>query len=332
MERRAFIHSLVLGILAAPHAALAQSTRKVYRIGILSYLYAASDYAGPDPKSPHTGALLRGLRELGYVYGEDFVTEPRSAEGKLDRLPGLAAELVRVEVDVILGSGPVLVSLKGATSTIPVVMVGAADPVRQGFAQSLGRPGGNLTGVSIQMVETTGKRLELLKELVPGAAPVGVLWDPRSASRPSWQAAEAAARARRWPLLSLEVRDAGEIEGAFKAATSARAGALLVLPTVLLDAQAPRIVELAAKSRLPVMYGIRHYVDYGGLVSYSPDSIEMWRQAAVFVGKILKGARPADLPIEQPTKFELVINLKAAKSIGLKIPQAFLARADVVIQ
>jgi putative ABC transport system substrate-binding protein len=320
MERRAFIHSLVVGILAAPHGARAQSTRKVYRIGILnSSVYADSDLAGPAPKSPYAGALLRGLRELGYVYGEHFVTEPRSAEGKLDRLPKLAAELIRLDVDVIVGSGPVLVWLKDATATVPVVMVGAADPVRQGFAQSLGRPGGNFTGLSIQMVETTGKRLELLKELVPGRAPVGVLWDARSGPVPlSWQAAEAAARARRWPLLSLEIRDAGEIEGAFKAATGARAGALLVLPSSLLDQHAPRIVELAAKSRLPAMYGFRHDVDNGGLVSYSADAIEMFRRAAVFVDKILKGARPADLAIEQPTKFELVINLKAARSIGLK--------------
>jgi putative ABC transport system substrate-binding protein len=270
------------------------------------------------------------LRELGYVYGEHFVTEPRGGEGKPERFPNLAAELVRLQVDVIVAGGPTLPALKQATSTIPVVMAGAGDPVALGFVQSLGRPGGNFTGLSLQSIETTGKRLELLKELVPGAAPVAVLW--HRASLPQWQAAEAAAREREWKRLSLEIRDAGEIEGAFKAATGARAGALLVVAGGLLDRQARRITELAARSRLPAMYSLRLYVEAGGLISYSADLIEIWRRAAVFVDKILKGAKPADLPVEQPTKFELVINLKAAKSIGLTIAQSMLSRADEVIE
>jgi len=330
MDRRAFIGSLALGTLAVPRVALGQPARKVYRIGILSPTQMTSDIFGPQPRNPAQNALLHGLRELGYVYGEHFVTEPRGGEGKPERFPNLAAELVRLQVDVIVAGGPTLPALKQATSTIPVVMAGAGDPVALGFVQSLGRPGGNFTGLSLQSIETTGKRLELLKELVPGAAPVAVLW--HRASLPQWQAAEAAAREREWKRLSLEVRDAGEIEGAFKAATGARAGALLVVAGGLLDRQARRITELAARSRLPAMYSLRLYVEAGGLISYGADLVEIWRRAAVFVDKILKGAKPADLPVEQPTKFELVINLKAAKSIGLTIAQSLLSRADEVIQ
>src|SRR5712692_7733429 len=310
MDRRAFIGSLALGTLAAPRVARAQPARKVYRIGILSPIFMTSDMVGPQPRSPFVTALLRGLRELGYVYGEHFVTEPRGTEGKPERFPGLTAELVRLQVDVIVAGSPALPALKQATSTIPVVMTSASDAVSEGFAQSLGRPGGNFTGFSGQSVELTGKRLELLKELVPTAALVAVLWNRTSLL--SWQAAEAAARERGWKLLSLEIRDAGEIEEAFKAATGARAGALLAIPSVLFDPHARRIAELAAKSRLPAMYGFRFYVEAGGLMSYSPDLIEIYRRAAVFVDKILKGAKPADLPIEQPTKFELVVNMRAA--------------------
>ena len=330
MDRCAFIGSLTLGTLAVSRVALGQSARKVYRIGILGPTPTTSDMVGPQPRVPAVKALLRGLRELGYVYGEHFVTEPRGGEGKPERFPNLAAELVRLQVDVIVAGGPTLDAVKQATSTIPVVMGGAGDPVASGFVQSLGRPGGNFTGLSLQTVETTQKRLELLKELVPGAAPVAILWH-RQSLRP-WQAAEAAARERGWKLLSLEIRDAGEVEGAFKAATGARAGALLVFAGGLLDRHAQRIAELAAKSRLPAMYSLRRYVEAGGLISYSADLIEIWRRAAVFVDKILKGTKPADLPVEQPTKFELVINLKAAKAIGLTIPQSVLSRADEVMQ
>jgi putative ABC transport system substrate-binding protein len=258
------------------------------------------------------------------------VTEPRGGEGKPERFPDLAAELVRLRVDVIVSGGPTLAALKQATSTIPIVMTGAGDPVDAGFVQSLARPGGNFTGLSLQSRETTGKRLELLKELVPGAAPVAVLW--YRASLLSWQAAEAAARERGWKLLSLEIRDAGEIEGAFKRATGARAGALLVFAGGLFDRQARRIAELAAKSRLPAMYVLRFYVEAGGLISYSADLIENYRRAAAYVDKILKGAKAADLPFEQPTKFELVVNLRAAKALGLTIPPSILLRADQVIE
>jgi putative ABC transport system substrate-binding protein len=238
-----------------------------------------------------------------------------------------------VPVDVIVAGGPVLRAIQQATSAIPVVMAGAADPVADGFVQSLARPGGNITGLSLQLLESTGKRLELIKEVVPGPAPVAVLWSRLDRSRPSlaWQAAESAAKKRGWKLVSLEIQDAGEIEAAFNTA-AARAGALPVHPTGHLDRQAPRIAELAVKARLPAVYGLRYYVESGGLMSYAADSVDIFRRAAAFVDKILKGAKPGNLPVEQPTKFDLVINLAAARAIGLKIPQAFLSRADAVIQ
>ena len=331
MDRRAFLGSLGLGILGAPRVAPAQPARKVYRIGILAASVSISDMVGPQPRNSSLVALLRGLHELGYVYGDHFVTEPRSGEGKPERYASEAAELVRRQVDVIVAGGPVLPALKQATSTIPIIMGAAGDPVREGFVQSLGRPGGNFTGLSLQLVETTVKRLELLKELIPGAAPVAVLRsDP--AGLASWEAAESAAKERGWKVISLVVREAGEIEAAFKEAARVRAGGLLVLPIGLLDPHARRIAELAAKGRLPAMYGLRFYVEAGGLISYSADLIEIWRRAAVFVDKVLKGVKPADLPVEQPTKFALVINLKAARSIGLTIPQPLLSRADEVMQ
>ena len=196
MDRRAFIGGLALGTLAAPHVARAQPARKVFRIGILSSRSTTSEMVGPQPQDPLINALLRGFRELGYVYGEHFVTEARGGEGKPERFPDLATELVGLQVDVIVASGPMLPALKQATSTIPVVTTGAGDPVASGFVQSLGRPGGNITGLSLQILETTGKRLELLKELVPGAAPVGVVWDP-GLGRGLWQEAEDAARERK---------------------------------------------------------------------------------------------------------------------------------------
>jgi putative ABC transport system substrate-binding protein len=330
MERRTFIGSLALGTLAGPRTARAQPARKVYRIGILGFSPATSTMVGPEPRNPFVNALLRGLRELGYVYGEHFVTEPRGAEGKPERYPSLVAELIRFQVDVIVGVPAALPALKQATSTIPIVVPGFVDPMGQGYVQSLGHPGGNFTGLSLQSVELTGKRLELLKELVPSAAPVAVLWDRTSHS--SWQAAEAAARERGWKLLSLEIRDAGEIEGTFRAATGARAGGLLMLAGTMLQPHARRVAELAAKSRLPSMYPLRFEVEAGGLMSYGAELIDVWRRSATFVDKILKGAKPADLPIEQPTKFELVINLKTAKALGLTIPQSLLLRADHVIQ
>jgi putative ABC transport system substrate-binding protein len=241
---------------------------------------------------------------------------------------------VRTKPDVIVSGGPLLPFLKQATSTSPVLMAGAGDPVAEGYVQTLRRPGGNFTGLSLQFLESTGKRLELLKEIALGGAAVAVLWSRVDRTRPSlaWQAAESAARDRGWKLIPLEIQDAGEIEGAFKEAARARAGGLFVHPTGHLDRHAPLIAELAAKGRLPAVYGVRFYVEAGGLMSYGPDNVDIFRRSAVFADKILKGARPADLPVEQPTKFELVINLKTAKALGPTIPPSLLARADQVIE
>lgn len=329
IDRRTFIRSSALGAIAVTRAALAQSPRKIYRVGILGP-FVGSDIVGPEPRSPFVSALLRGLRELGYVYGKDFVTEPRGDEGKPERLPGLAAELVSLPVDVIVARGIALPALKEATSTIPIVMAASGDPVGQGLVRSLSRPGTNFTGLSLQSAETIGKRLALLKEIVPSAAPVAVLWNEGSLEY--WKAAESAARDRGWKLLSLEIRDAGEIQGAFASAINARAGALLVLGGGFFSPHTRQISDLADRSRLPAMYELRPYVEAGGLISYSADIFAIWRQAAGFVDKLLKGAKPGDLPIEQPTKFELVINMKTAKALGLTIPQSLLLRADEVIQ
>jgi len=330
IDRRAFLATLAGGLLAAPLAAEAQEAGKVWRIGVLDFAPPTADVVGPDPKNEFTRALLRGFRELGYVYGKHFVTEARSAEGRYDRYRALVGELIDLKVDVIVAVAASLPAVQRATSTIPVVFPGAPDPVGQGYVKSLANPGGNLTGLSFQMEELVGKRLELLKQLVPSKAPVGVLWDRGDAS--TWQSARAAARGRDWNLLSLPIHDISELDSALKTAMTVRACALLVAAGVVFDAHSRQIVDMAAQNRLPAMYHFRFYVERGGLVYYGPDLAEMWRAAALFVDKILKGAKPADLPVEQPTKFELVINLKTARALGLTIPPSLLARADELIQ
>ena len=324
MDRRAFFGSLAT-LATMSRATGAQTSGKVHRIGILS-LQATSE----APRRPSTEALLRGLSDLGYVYGRDFVTEIRASEGKPERFPTLAAELIRLQVEVILAPGPALAALKQAASSIPVIMTATLDPVGQGFVQSLGHPGGNFTGFSLQSPETVGKRLELLKELIPGTAPLAVVWDQPSAV--DWQAAQDAARERGWTVLSIKLRDAGEIEDVLRSAVRGRAGAVLLSAAGILFPLARRVAELSVKNQLPSMYGLREYVEVGGLISYGADINDMWRRAAIFVDKILKGAKPADLPVEQPTKFELLINMKTAKALGLTIPQSLLVRADEIIQ
>jgi putative ABC transport system substrate-binding protein len=269
------------------------------------------------------------MRDLGHVYGEDFVTEARSPAGQVERFPALVAELTGLRVDVIVSAGPALAALKQATSTLPIVMAGAEDPVGLGVVKSLAHPGTNFTGLSNQSVEATVKKLELLKELVPGPAPVAVLWDP--GSRLTWQALDASARQRGWKLLSFEVREVAEIDAAIKAATAARAGALLPAGGLVFR-HARRVAELAAASRLPAFYGNRAQVGDAGLIHYAADLDQIWRRAAAFVDKILKGTRPADLAVEQPTKFNLVINLRTAKAIGITVPQSLLLRADQVLE
>jgi putative ABC transport system substrate-binding protein len=331
VDRRRFLLTSLAGVLAGPLAAGAQqAARKIARIGIIVPVATTSEMIGSEPKSPAVSALLQGLRELGYVYGRNFVTEPRGANNRQEQVPSLIAELVRLQVDVIVAAGVTLGAVKQATSTIPVVMAGSDDPVGRGHVRSLAHPGGNFTGLSTQGIDAIGKRLELLKELAPAARPVAVLWD--QASLPVWQTVEAAARGRAWKLLSLEVRDTGGIEEAFRAATKARASAVLMLAVRSTAGQAERVAELAAKSLLPAMYEFRFYVEAGGLISYGADTVDLWRRSASFVDKILKGAKPRDLPIEQPTKFDLVINLRTANALGLTIPPSLLARADQVIE
>ena len=328
MDRRSFIGGVAA--LSAWQTVGAQPERKVARIGIITSGFTTAEMKGPSPENTTVAAFLRGMRELGYEYGKDFVTDPRGGDGRTEQYASLAAELVRLPADVIVAGGPTLPAVMGATSTIPVVMVGGAlDPVRDGFARSLGQPGGNITGLSIQQVDTTAKRLEILKEVVPTAL-VAALWE--ATSRSSWQAAETAAHARGWKVVSLEVNDAASIERAFKTATSAGAGAILIIGGGRLFGQRQQVVSLAAAHRLPTMYSLRQFVDAGGLMSYGADLIDSWRRAATFVHRILKGAKPAEMPIEQSTKFELVINLKTAKALGLAIPRSLLLRADQVIQ
>jgi putative ABC transport system substrate-binding protein len=327
IQRRSLIATGALCL--APLAAWAQPTRKVHRIGMLGVGATNADMMGPRPKAPASAALLDGLRDLGYVHGEHFVTEPRSAEGQIERFHRLVAELIELQVDVVVAAGPALAALKRATTSLPVVMAGAEDPVGLGVVRSLARPGTNFTGLSNQGVEATIKKLQLLKEMIPGAAPVAMLWDPGALL--SWQAAEAAARQRGWKLLSFVVRDAAEIEAAIQAASAAGAGS--VLPAGgLAFRHARRIAELTAGSRLPAFYVNAAQVGDAGLISYAADLSIIWRRAAVFVDKILRGAKPADLAVEQPTKFNLIINLKTARAIGLKIPQSLLLRADEVIE
>jgi len=329
VQRRQFL--IAAGaLLATPLAADGQQAAKVARIGHLSPNLAA----GPHLRD----AFLQGLRDLGYVEGRNVVIEYRDAEGKLERLPALAAELVALKVDVILADGGTLgprVAMQ-ATTTIPIVFTSAADPVGSGLVTSLARPGGNVTGLSALGPELVGKRLELLKQAVPGIDRVAVLRGGSTLGervlKDMLEAADVAARALGVQPQFIEARGPDEFARAFSAMTSARAGALTVLPSNMFVRERRRLVDLAAKNRLPAVYTSREFVDAGGLMSYGAHQPDLFRRAATYVDKILKGAKPGDLPIEQPTKFELVINLKTAKDLGLTIPQSVLARADELIQ
>jgi putative ABC transport system substrate-binding protein len=279
--------------------------------------------------------VKQGLRELGYVEGKSFILERRYAEGKADRLSELAAELVRIKVDVIVASTDAsILAVKQETETIPIVMAASTDPVGTGFVASLARPGGNVTGLSIMSPELSGKRLELLSEVVPGISRVAFLWNPdiRGALF-EYKETESAARARRLQLYSFETRRGEDLERAFAAVVNAKAQALIVqTPNPVAVTNQERIANFAARSRLPSMFGVALFADAGGLMSYGSNGAERWRRAATYVDKILKGAKPADLPVEQPTKFELVINMKTAKALGLKIPPTVRVRADRVIE
>jgi putative ABC transport system substrate-binding protein len=277
------------------------------------------------------------LRDLGYVEGRNLVIEYRDAEGKLERLPALAAELVALKVDVIVAPNTIA-ALAGrhATRTLPIVFAVAADPVASGLVTSLGRPGGNVTGLSVLAPELVGKGLELLKQAVPGVSRVAVLWTPgvlgERTDKDMLKEAEAAARALGVRLQFFEARGPEDFNRAFSDMTRARTGALTVLPSNMFVSERRRLVDLAANTRLPAVYEWREFVDAGGLMSYGPNLADQFRRAATYVDKILKGAKPVDLPVEQPTKFELVINLKTAKALGLTIQKSVLLRADQVIE
>ncbi len=330
MERRTFMAMLTGGIVAAPFTAEAQQAAKIARIGYLVLNLAAN---------PHlTEAFRQGLRDLGYVEGRNVVIEYRDAEGKFERLPALAAELVALKVDVIVVAGGTLVALaaKQATRTLPIVFTPAADPVESGLVTSLARPGGNVTGLSILAPELVGKCLEQLKQAVPRVSRVAVLWQPggvpERTEKDMLKGAEVAARALGVRPQFIEARGPDDFDRAFSDMTKARAGALTVLGSTMFGNERRRLVDLAAKNRLPAVYPWREFVDAGGLMAYGPNVADLYRRAATYVDKILKGAKPGDLPVEQPTKFELVINLKTAKAFGLTIPQSLLLRADEVIR
>ena len=316
---------IVATLFAIAVRAEAQSQGTVPKIGWLSARRASN--SGQE-------TIVRMLHDLGYVEGKNVAFEYRFADNKLDRLPALADELVRLKVDVLLTPGtPGALALKKATRTIPIVFADVTDPVAAGLVDSLARPGGNITGFSSIEAVLAGKRLELLKETVSKLSRVAVLWDPRNpGSTQEWKESQLAARELGLQLHSMEVSSAGKYQDAFKEAIRARSGAVAVLSAPLDTSNQEQIAELAARNRLPAIYVQGSFVTDGGLMSYGPDRTERYRRIAVFVDKILKGTKPADLPVEQPTKFEFIINLKAAKQIGLTIPPNVLARADKVIR
>ena len=326
--RRAFLGALAGGLLAAPRTVDAQSAGKVYRVG---YLTAGSITANPFVLE----AFRQGLRDLGWIESQNIVIESRSAEGRLDRLPDLAAELVLLKVDVIVAAptGAVLAA-KNASVSVPIVGVSLTEPVGIGLIASLARPGGNVTGVSYSVgTDIFGKDLELLKEVVPKVRRVAVLSNPTSPAQPlTISNIKEAARSLGLQLLLLEARAPEDFDGAFAAMARDRVGALFIVQDPAFIPYRARLTDLAVKKRLPSVFTQRADVEAGGLMSYGPNFPDMYRRAATYVDKILKGAKPADLPVEQPTKFELVINLKTAKALSLTIPPALLARADEVIQ
>ncbi len=318
MNRREFVGGMTGASLLWTDDLRAQQGRKLPRVGLLTVGSTTAEMAGPEPRSPVVRSFLDGMRALGYVYGRDFVTEPRGGAGRPERYAELVAELVGLSVDVIVAPGPMLGLLKKATSSVPVVMSHGEDPLGEGLIESLAHPGGNFTGVSGQLAELNGKRLELLREFIPGKGPVAVVWDQLSVN--AWRIAEKAARQRDWTLLSLEIKEAVDIEPAFKTALDARADGMLVTASAHLFARTAYVAELAARSSLPTMYQLRAFVDAGGLMSYAPSLVDTWRHAAVYVDKILKGGRPAELPVEQLSSLEFVINLKAAKALNRTVP------------
>ena len=329
MKKKIFVLVFSILILVSPHRGDAQQPAKVPRIG---YVSGTGDPSNPGP---YVEALRQGLRDLGYIEGKNIVIEYRGAEGNLDRVPSLVNELVQLKVDVlVVPIRSAILAAKHATKTIPIVMVYGGDPVATGLIDSLARPGGNITGLSTLSRELIGKRLELLTEVVPRLSRVGVLQNKDEKTAPdNFKEHETAARALKIQLQSLEVRGLNpDIEGAFQTAVKGRANALITVTSAPLFLQRKRIADLAIKNRLPSMYQGSDWVESGGLMSYSTNDLEAFRRAAYYVDKILKGTKPADLPVEQPTKFELVINLKTAQALGITMPPSLLLLAEEVIR
>jgi putative ABC transport system substrate-binding protein len=326
--RLARLGILMLAMLVLPTALGAQPQGKVVRIGLL-------DFGASNPSSDARWKALRErLRELGYVEGKNVVFEPRWGNGQVDRLASLAAELTKIKVDLIVtATGEASLAARQATSSIPIVTATGVDPVMLGLAASLGRPGGNVTGVTSLNSDLAGKRLELLKQLIPRASRIAILSDPDNRSSTfSVRAVESAGKSLGIVVQSVDARDQKEFDAAFQAMKRGRADAVILGVNTPFMADRRRLAELAVSHRLPMMTPAKEYAEAGGLVSYGTDYPDLFRRAAAYVDKVLKGAKPADLPIEQPTKFELVINLKTAKALGLTVPQSVLGRADEVIQ
>ena len=329
MTALALLVALTLSLFTLPFSGNVQGAAKVYRIGMLR------PGSPPAGSSPNLAAFHQGMHDLGYIEGQHFVVESRWAEGSDERLPDLAAELVRLHVDVIMAAGALAThAAQQATHTIPIVMLGVYDPVGAGLVASLARPGRNITGVSTLGLELAGKRLELLKETVPQLGRVAVLANPAAPPHTVFlENLTVVSQELGLQLQVLEVRSPDELDRAFTTLTQAGAQALFVLPDPpLLDRLDRRIADLTAQHRLPAIYPLKSYVDAGGLMSYAPSVPDIYRRVAYYVDKILKGAKPADLPVEQPTKFEFVINLKAAQALGLTLPPSILFQADEVLQ
>jgi putative tryptophan/tyrosine transport system substrate-binding protein len=327
-KRLSVVNAILIALFPLCFSVAAQHPTKVPRIGYLSTNSITA-------MSTRTEAFQKGLIELGYVNGKNIFIEYRSAEGKLDRLPPLAAELAQLKVDLIVAAGGNFTAsaTKQATATIPIVATNMLDPVGSGFVANLARPGGNITGLSTLSEGLAGKRLELIRDMFQNVSRVAVLLDPKDASKiTELKAADAVASALGMKLQAIEVRSPSDFQSAFETATRDRAGVLVILQSAVTNTNRQPIAVLATKNRVPTMWAESGLMDAGGLMSYGPSYADLFRRAAMYVDKILKGAKPADLPIEQPTKFELVVNLKTAKQIGLRIPPNVLARADKVIR